>query len=62
MYDMPQDLFYGLEMLHHEAHVLWQAFDQATMSHGLNAQQVDDLPRCHVLSGHMTDSRDVAFT
>lgn len=32
------------------------------MSHGLNAQQVDNLPHCHVFFGHMTDPGDIAFT
>lgn len=45
-----------------EAYVLWQGFDQATMSHGLNAQQVDNLPHCHILFGQLTDPGDIALT
>lgn len=32
------------------------------MSHGLNAQQVDNLPHCHILFGHLTDTGDIALT
>lgn len=44
------------------AYILWQTLDQATMSHGLNAQQVNNLPHCHIFFGHMTDARDIALT
>lgn len=44
------------------AYVLRKTFDQATMSHGLNAQQVDNLSHCHILFGNMTDPWDVALT
>lgn len=44
------------------AYILWQTLDQATMSHGLDAQQVNNLPHCHVFFGHMTDTRDIALT
>lgn len=44
------------------AYILWQSFDQATVSHGLNAQQVNDFPHRHVLFGHVTDPRDVTLT
>lgn len=44
------------------AYILWQTLDQATMSHGLDAQQVNNLPHCHIFFGHMTDARDIALT
>lgn len=49
-------------MQRNTSYVLWEAFDQATVSHGLNAQQVDNLPRGHVLLRHLTDPRDIALT
>jgi len=44
------------------AYILWQAFDQGAVSHGLDAQQVDNLPHCHILLGHRTDPRNIALT
>lgn len=44
------------------AYILWQTLYQATMSHGLNAQQVNNLPHCHIFFGHMTDTRNVSLT
>lgn len=32
------------------------------MSHGLNAQEVDNLPHCHILLGQLTDTGDIALT
>lgn len=32
------------------------------MSHWLNAQQVNNLPHCHIFFGHMTDTRHIALT
>lgn len=43
------------------AHVLRQTFDQAAVSHGLDAQQVDDLPHGDVLSAHLAEPGDVAL-
>lgn len=44
------------------AYILWQTLYQATMSHGLNAQQVNHLPHCHIFFGHMTHTRNVSLT
>ena len=44
------------------AHVFRQAFDQAAVGHGLDAEQVDHLPHGHVLLGHLADPRDVSLT
>lgn len=46
----------------YKSYILWEAFNQATVSHGLNAQQMDNLPHGHVLFRHMADPRDVALT
>lgn len=32
------------------------------MSHGLNAQEMDDLPHRHIFFGDLTDSRNVTLT
>ena len=44
------------------AHVFRQAFDQAAVGHGLDAEQVDHLPHRHVLFGYLTDPRHIALT
>ena len=44
------------------AHVFRQAFDQAAVGHGLDAEQVDHLPHRHVLFGYLTDPWDIALT
>ncbi len=43
-------------------YILRQTLDQTAMSHGLNAQQMDNLPHCHVLFGHLTDAGDITLT
>lgn len=32
------------------------------MSHGLNAQEMDDLPHRHIFFGDLTDSRNITLT
>lgn len=48
--------------IYYIAYILWEAFNQAAVSHGLNAQQVDNLPHGHLLFRHLAKPRDIALT